>query len=299
MLRTRVLTAAILGPIVVAAAWFGEPWLALLLGVIAFLALIEVIALLDAGGFEPPQVLGLVAGLAVTAAGIVAANASLVGGLLSDLLRQTDPPGLVTIAVAGAMILLAAVAFTRADARAGFLSWAMTSFGILYVGLLLPFIDLAGHLAPAGASATTAVGGLGLRSGSAWVLLLILVVWGYDTGAYLTGRWLGRRRLIEHLSPSKTVEGMVGGLVLATIAAGIGTWLTGIAPWHPLVIGPVVGLAAQAGDLAESMVKRAAGRKDSGDLVPGHGGFLDRVDSFLFAAPILVGYALLVAGQSV
>ena len=134
MLRTRMVTAAILGPIVVAAAWFGEPWLALLLGVIAFLSLTEVIALLDAGGFEPPQVLGLVAGLAVTAAGIVAANVSLVGGLLSDLLRQTDPPGLVTITVAAAMILLAAVAFTRADARAGFLSWAMTSFGILYVG---------------------------------------------------------------------------------------------------------------------------------------------------------------------
>ena len=150
----------------------------------------------------------------------MAANSALVGGLLSDLLRQTDPPGLVTIAVAGAMILVAAVAFTRADARAGFLSWAMTSFGILYIGLLLPFIDLTAHLAPSGGSATTAVGGLGLRSGSAWVLLLILVVWGYDTGAYLTGRWLGRRRLIEHLSPSKTVEGMAGGLLVATLAAG-------------------------------------------------------------------------------
>ena len=73
--------------------------------------------------------------------------------------------------------------------------------------------------------------------------------------------------------------------------------LVGLEPWHPLIIGPLVGLAAQAGDLAESMLKRAAGRKESGFLVPGHGGILDRIDSFLFAAPVLAGYALLAAGR--
>lgn len=299
MLRTRLLTAAVLGPVVVAVALAGEPWLAILLGIIAFLTLIEVIALLDAGGFEPPQVLALVAGVALTAAGLVAANAAFVGGLLADLIRGSDPPGLVGITLAAVTLLLAAVAFTRSDPRAGFQTWAMTTFGVAYVGLLLPFIDLVGHLAPGGGSASTAVGLLGLRSGSAWVLMLVLVVWGYDTGAYLTGRWLGRRRLIDHISPSKTVEGLAGGLVAATMAAGIGAALTGIAPWHPLLIGPVVGLAAQAGDLAESMLKRAAGRKDSGVLIPGHGGMLDRIDSFLFAGPVLAGYALLVAGQVV
>jgi phosphatidate cytidylyltransferase len=123
-----------------------------------------------------------------------------------------------------------------------------------------------------------------------------MVVWGYDSGAYLTGRWLGRRRLIDHISPSKTVEGLAGGLITATVAAGIGAALVGLDPWQPLVIGPLVGLAAQAGDLAESMAKRSAGQKESGFLVPGHGGILDRIDSFLFAAPVLAGYALLVAG---
>ena len=298
MLRTRVLSAVILGPIVLGIAVLGEPWLAILLGLIAFLALIEVIALLDAGGFEPPQVLGLVAGVALTAAGLIAANEATVGGLLGDLLRATHPPGLVTITFVAAALLMAAVGFTRSEARAGFMSWAMTTFGIGYVGLLIPFIDLIGHLGPAGGSAASAVGGLGMRSGSAWVVMLVLVVWGYDTGAYLTGRWLGRRRLIDHISPSKTVEGLAGGLLAATLAAGIGAWLIGLAPWHPLVIGPLVGLAAQAGDLAESMLKRAAGRKDSGVLIPGHGGMLDRIDSFLFAAPVLAGYALLVAGQA-
>ena len=108
---------------------------------------------------------------------------------------------------------------------------------------------------------------------------------------------VGRTRLVEHISPAKTIEGLAGGLVAATIGAGIGAALIGLEPWHPLIIGPLVGLAAQAGDLAESLLKRAAGRKESGFLVPGHGGILDRIDSFLFAAPVLAGYALLVAGR--
>jgi phosphatidate cytidylyltransferase len=87
--------------------------------------------------------------------------------------------------------------------------------------------------------------------------------------------------------------------VAATIGAGIGAALIGLEPWHPLVLGPLVGLSAQAGDLAESMLKRAAGRKESGFLVPGHGGILDRLDSFLFAAPVLAGYGVLVAGRVV
>jgi phosphatidate cytidylyltransferase len=297
MLLTRVLTAAILTPIVVIAILLGEPWLSLLVGLVAFLALVEMIALLDAAGFEPPQVLALATGTVVTGAGLIAANADQVGGILADLLRATATPGLTLIAFAAAVVLLGAASFARADPRAGFLSWATTSFGVAYVGLLAPFIVLVAHLGPADGSGA-AVGALGLRAGTAWCLLLVAVVWGYDTGAYLTGRWIGRRRLIDHISPSKTLEGLAGGLVTATLAAGLGAWLVGLEPWHPLLIGPLVGIAAQGGDLAESLVKRAAGRKESGFLIPGHGGMLDRIDSFLFAAPVLAGYALLVAGAT-
>ncbi|MDQ6682372.1 MAG: phosphatidate cytidylyltransferase [Chloroflexota bacterium] len=296
MLRTRMLTAAILGPIVVAAVLLGEPWLSLLVGCVVFLSLVELIALLDAGGFEPPQVVALGAGFAVAAAGIVAANSANVGGLASTLLRATQVPGLATMTFAAAVLLVGVVAFTREDPRRGFVTWSVTAFGIAYIGLLAPFMAVVAHLAPPGGSAASPVGIFGLRSGVAWALLLLLVVWGYDTGAYLTGRWLGRRRLIDHISPSKTVEGLAGGLVAATMAAGIGILLVGLPAWHALLIGPAVGLAAQAGDLAESMLKRAADRKESGFLIPGHGGVLDRVDSFLFAAPVLAGFALLVAG---
>ena len=297
VLKTRLLTAAILGPIIVAIVLLGEPWLSVLVGVVAFLAFVELVGLLDAAGHEPPQMLTIVAGMAITAAGLVTTNDESVGGLVSHLVTALDPPGLVAATLVAAILLLAAAGFTRSDPRAGFMTWAMTSFGVAYVGLLLPAIVLVAHLAPAGGSPGTPVGPLGLGSGVAWALTLVLVVWGYDTGAYLTGRWLGRRRLVEHISPSKTVEGLAGGLVLATVAAGIGAYLIGLDPWHPLVIGPLVGLAAQAGDLAESMLKRTAGRKESGFLVPGHGGILDRVDSFMFAAPVLAGYALLAAGR--
>lgn len=297
VLRTRLLSGALLAPLIVAIIVLGEPWLSLLIGVVAFLAFVELVALLDAAGYEPPQVLSIVGGMALTGAGLVAVNADGVGGLLTTLLTALDPPGLVGATFVAAVLLMAAAAFTRSDPRAGFVTWAMSSFGIAYVGLLLPMIVLVAHLAPAGGSWTTPVGLLGLGSGVAWALMLVLVVWGYDVGAYLTGRLLGRRRLVDHISPSKTIEGLAGGLVLATVAAGIGAALIGLEPWHPLVIGPLVGLSAQAGDLAESMLKRAAGRKESGFLVPGHGGILDRVDSFLFAAPVLAGYALLVAGR--
>ena len=298
MLATRLISAGILVPIVVAVALLGEPWTSSLVGLLVFLAMVELISLLDAGGFAPPQVVALAAGIVVAGAGLVAANESLVGGALADLLRATDPPGLPAIALAAAVVLLGVAGFTRAEPRDGFMTWAVTSFGIAYVGLLAPFIVVVAHLAPAGGTAASQIGALNLHAGTAWILLLLLVVWGYDSGAYLTGRWLGRRRLIDHISPSKTVEGLVGGLLAATVAAGAGAWLIGLDPWQPLVIGPVIGLAAQAGDLAESMVKRAAGRKESGFLVPGHGGVLDRIDSFLFAAPVLVLYALLVAGFS-
>ena len=299
MLRTRLVTALVLAPIVLAAVVLGEPWFSLMIGILAFLALVELVSLLDAAGYQPPQVLSIVAGMALAAAGLLSANRSGVGGVAAGILDALDPPGVVAAAMVAVVLLMAAVAFTRSDPKDGFLTWAATTFGLAYVGLLLPAIVLVGHLAPAGGSATSSVGGIGMASGAAWALTLVLVVWGYDTGAYLTGRLIGSRRMLDHISPSKTVEGLAGGLVLGTVAAGIGAWLIGLEPWHPLVIGPLVGLAAQAGDLAESMLKRAAGRKESGFIVPGHGGILDRVDSFLFAAPVLAGYALLVAGRVV
>ncbi len=161
-------------------------------------------------------------------------------------------------------------------------------FGAGYVGLLAFVLHLAA-MAPAIPDGS-ALAVLGPERG--WVLLLVLAVWSYDTGAYLVGRQIGRHRFMTHISPAKTVEGLVGGLVATTVVVGCLLAGLGQSPLGALLLGPLLGLAAQAGDLAESMLKRAAGAKDSGTLIPGHGGILDRTDSFLFAAPALVLYVL-------
>jgi phosphatidate cytidylyltransferase len=158
----------------------------------------------------------------------------------------------------------------------------------VFVSLLAFVIRLgqAGPAVPAGA----VLAPLGAERG--WIALLILAVWAYDTGAFLVGRRFGRERFLTHISPSKTYAGLVGGIVATTIVVGLLLFGLGQSPLHAILLGPLVALAAQAGDLAESMLKRAAGAKDSGGLIPGHGGMLDRVDSFLFAAPVVSLYVV-------
>jgi len=244
------------------------------------LAGIEVFRLLKPAGYPAMPWLGLAIAVAIVV----------------DAAVPTVLVGSGAILAAIGILLAAAGAFTRTDPRDGLNAWVGTVFGALYVGLL-SFIVRLGSSAPAvPAGAPLAV----LGSERTWVLLLILSVWAYDTGAYLVGRTygkrlgelIGRERFLGHISPSKTYAGLIGGLIATTVVILVGLWGAGQPILYGLALGPIVGLAAQCGDLAESMLKRAAGAKDSGTLIPGHGGVLDRVDSFLFAAPILALYVL-------
>lgn len=192
------------------------------------------------------------------------------------------------ILVATGTILAAVGAFTRADPREGLPTWIATVFGAFYASLIA-FVLRLGHQAPPLATGAPLAW---LGSDRGWILLLVLAVWSYDTGAYFVGKRFGRRRFLTHLSPSKTYAGLVGGIVAATVVVGLVLVGLGEAWTGALLLGPLLSLAAQAGDLAESMLKRAAGAKDSGTLIPGHGGILDRVDSFLFAAPVALLYVL-------
>ena len=271
-MRDRAIGAAILVPVLLLVLAVGGIVLAAAVAVATVFAAREAFKLLTDAALPTLRPLGTV--LALT----VVADAAFPGVL--------EGSGLLLMAVG--IVLVAVAAFPLPNPRDGLVTWMATVFGALYVGLL-SFVVRLGHAAPAvpdGAPLDV----LGAERG--WILLLLLAVWSYDTGAFLVGSQFGREKFLTHISPSKTYAGLVGGVIASTVVVGVLLWGLGQLPLHALVLGPLIALAAQAGDLAESMLKRAANTKDSGTLIPGHGGMLDRVDSFLFAAPVATLYVL-------
>lgn len=133
-----------------------------------------------------------------------------------------------------------------------------------------------------------------VERGEWWIMYLMLVIWAADTFAYFTGRAVGRTKLAPRISPGKTIEGGIGGLIGAAISSLLFNHLFGLGmDYGPaIVIAIIIGVVAIFGDLAESVLKRAAGVKDSGAVIPGHGGILDRVDSLVFATPVLYYFIL-------
>lgn len=209
--------------------------------------------------------------------GWIAGAAVLVVGFVSTLLIAFGRPE-------SAMMCLAAGALLS-----GLAAWALggpagwTSLGVGYVGLpALALIWLR------------AVPDLGLSV----LLWLLIIVWTTDTAAYFVGRMLGGPRLAPAISPSKTWSGLCGGMAGAALTGALTAWLLGSERvLHAAGLGAVLAIVAQLGDLAESAFKRAAGVKDSGALIPGHGGVLDRVDGLLFAAPALALLGLIVGPE--
>ncbi len=134
-----------------------------------------------------------------------------------------------------------------------------------------------------------------LPSGWIWLIIMLFCTWSNDTVAYFVGRGWGRRRIAPELSPGKTVEGALGGVLACIIAAWVAAlFYTQLPLWPVLLLGLIIGVAAQVGDLVESAVKRQAGIKDAGKLIPGHGGILDRFDSMLFTAPLVYYYVSII-----
>jgi phosphatidate cytidylyltransferase len=180
------------------------------------------------------------------------------------------------------LVVLTVEVIVRAKEVSHFLPMlAYSIFGVLFIGWSLSHLVLLRSLS----------------AGQWYVLCLCVIVWVGDSMAMYTGKLWGRHKLAPLLSPGKTWEGAAGGIVGGVLAAVLGAHflLPPLALWSQVVLGLLVVVASQISDLGESMLKRYVGVKDSGELIPGHGGLLDRLDSLLFAAPTLV-YALAVLG---
>ena len=277
-LTRRIIFAVIAAPASIALIYVGDWALAIVLSVLAGLAAWEFFRIARETGALPLEP----AGIALAALLPIAVHGQRLGVYTLSL----------TAIVAMILVLFSSSIWLRGPMGKPLSSVAITAFGVLYAGLFSYIYALRYHDYAVGAGAGTALVGLP-----------ILLTWSTDVGAYAFGRTFGKKKLIPSVSPGKTVEGAVGGLGLAIVIcllyvrfilmpyAQLGLTIQGA-----VLFAIVVSVAAQTGDLAESLLKREAGVKDSSRIIPGHGGILDRFDSILFVMPIaflLLGRLLL------
>ena len=204
----------------------------------------------------------------------------LVGGLVSLTLVSFIyfgwPDQALTFLALGAIAVMAIGLMASTDFGKNINEVSISLLGVLYIGLLLSFLVMIRNQ----------------PLGQGLVFLVFLLTWAQDVGAFFVGRFFGKRKLFPTLSPGKTLEGFLAGLFLATLLAGLSRGLLvqelGVIP--RLFLGLGLGLIGPLGDLFESMLKRSVGVKDTGRVFPGHGGFLDRVDSLLFGGPFAYYY---------
>jgi phosphatidate cytidylyltransferase len=195
------------------------------------------------------------------------------------------------------VIATGALSLAFTDPRMGFKAWVGNLVATLYPTLI-------GFAAGISAIGYWQVPADNLKemfgAGRLWLLILVLTVWTLDSAAYVVGRYFPRGHFFNHVSPNKTWSGAIGGTVAAVVVcAALAAVLLDVNLLIGAATGLLIAVSAQAGDLVESMLKRAAGAKDSGTLIPGHGGILDRIDSFLFAAPVLYTWLLVLMRNGV
>src|SRR5262245_948825 len=267
---TRVLSALVLIPVVVGIIWFLPPIGTLVLAeVAALLAFVEYANLARALGAQIPRV---IAGTAVLAACAALALTAVPPGSVDRVDTAIPSPAPLDLVILVAFVVIGVMTVgARRPGPAVLGDLAISLLPVLYIGL------------PLGALVAVRIIG-----GRQVLLLLMAAIVVSDSAQYYTGRAFGRRPLAPAISPKKTREGAIGGLVFGTAAFVVGG--LSLFPWVPIVtlvlVGATIAAAGMIGDLFESLLKRSAGVKDSSQLIPGHGGVLDRLDSWLFAAPI-------------
>ncbi|PKK82648.1 MAG: hypothetical protein CVT49_12610 [candidate division Zixibacteria bacterium HGW-Zixibacteria-1] len=256
-LLTRIIVAAIFGPLIILISYLGGSWL---FGMVMLFGMIGIGEFMFGSGIRPKMILFWITSLFT--AGMLAASMLL--SISSGLLILT-----------GYFIFLGMVTAVRNTTPSELFKQQSTLiWGVAYIGLLYPFVYMVRQLS---------------GQGGDWMLFMFGTLWLSDTLAMFIGKAFGKRKLAPTVSPNKTIAGFIGGMTGGIIVAFIlGFWrLSNIELPLLLMAGILISLVGQLGDLVESCWKRAIGIKDSSAIIPGHGGVLDRFDSLLFAAPVL------------
>jgi phosphatidate cytidylyltransferase len=269
-LAVRLATAAVGAPLIILLLYKGAPWGFYLLALpVTLVAAWELFAMTHPGD-RPSQVMGMgMAGLTSAATYFASGDVRVVATLL------------ICVPLAGPLLTLVRLG----DMKTAALRACAMGFGPLFVGI--PVTLLAVMRRDLGAD------------GPAYVVLTIMFAWFGDTGGYFAGRFLGRHKLYEAVSPKKTVEGAIGSLAGSVIGAMLAHFwfLPSLSLAHGIPLALVAGAFGQAGDLGESVLKRSFGVKDSGAIVPGHGGILDRVDALMLTSAVTYLYSLWFLGR--
>ena len=288
-LKRRVAVAVVGIPLVLAALYLGGWWFGVTLAGVAVLATSELFGLAVARGIRPFTMTGMAA-----------------SGVIVLLATARPTPGAAASSILAVLIALVLITLTGSV----WLRWpagepqgavAVTLLGPVYVGCALAFAVFLRNL-PATLTPPSIVPSWPAMG---FVLLPLVSVWVGDSSAYFFGRAFGRHKLFPAASPGKTVEGGIAGLIGSAIAGAlVARFALGalagadVSVLVGALVGSVIGVAAPLGDVAESVLKREAGVKDSGTLLPGHGGFLDRIDSLLFAFPVAYGVLALIGSAT-
>lgn len=263
-LGQRSLTALIGIPVVLACGWLGGWWAFAACAFLVGLGAYELQRMMLHEGYRP-----LI---------IISAALSLLFLIASMLPHQRSL--LLAVGLSLALLVTFPILFFRKQLDGAVVDWSLTLAIAIYLGWPLSLILMLRGFQ------------IGLSSGLWWLLTLLLGVWGFDTGAFFAGHFLGRHKLAPNISPGKTWEGVLGGLIFSVAAALLFTVRPlGVNWFLAILLGLLVGMAATLGDLAESLIKRQTHVKDSGMIMPGHGGILDRIDSLLFAVIVVYFFA--------
>ena len=285
----RILTAAVLIPAVVATVWWARPAVVTVAATaVALLALLEFFALGDHAGLRGYRIWTGFCAIAIFFTQWLASEEqtrALAGGIrLTRVTELSEAFSIELILIVFVVGATGIILFGRQSVEESLGGLSVSSAALIF--LVLPL------------SAVVRLDGIG-TGGRKLLLFTLVLVWVGDTAAYFVGRSVGRWRMAPSLSPKKTWEGAVANLVGSVLVAVVAQrWITEVPVRHLITMAILANIAGQAGDLLESAYKRSAGMKDSGTLLPGHGGMLDRIDALVLAAPVVWYYFNWLAARS-